>query len=345
MYIYKNYTIKGVLEFSGFHLLWLALWAIIVASLYEFTPVRDFNVPWLPISVIGTSVAFYVGFKNNQAYDRYWEARKIWGSIINSSRMWGSMVEAYIQNWEAENKHSQSEIAALKKQLIYRHLAWIYTFREQLLQVSSWEHQGLENYVGNLNRGRAEKAGIGLVESGITAKRQAKYLSQTELEKLPEFKNAATQLNHIQALELANLVQIGALDHFRHVELQKILNDFYDHQGKAERIKKTPLPRQYAAVGFIFVCIFILLFPFSMVSEFAKIGSFGIWLSVPFVTLTGWIFVMMELIGDYTENPFEGLSNDVPMNSICRTIEIDLLQMLGETDLPEVIKPVNGYLM
>lgn len=82
-----------------------------------------------------------------------------------------------------------------------------------------------------------------------------------------------------------------------------------------------------------------------MVSEFAKIGSFGIWLSVPFVTLTGWIFVMMELIGDYTENPFEGLSNDVPMNSICRTIEIDLLQMLGETDLPEVIKPVNGYLM
>ena len=82
-----------------------------------------------------------------------------------------------------------------------------------------------------------------------------------------------------------------------------------------------------------------------MVSEFAKISTFGIWLSVPFVAMTGWIFVMMELVGDYTENPFEELSNDVPMNSICRTIEIDLLQMLGETDLPEVIKPIDGYLM
>lgn len=344
MYIYKNYTVKGLLQFSGFHLLWLTLWAIIVASLYQFTPIREFNVPWLPISVIGTSVAFYVGFKNNQAYDRYWEARKIWGSIINSSRMWGSMVESYIQNWEDKN-HSDAAIVQFKKDLIYRHIAWVYTLRDQLLQVTSWEHQGLENHVGQLNRGRAEKAGIGLVEPGITTKQQKKYLSEFEFNQLPTFKNAATQINHAQAKELAELNKNGLLDNFRQVEMQKILNDFYDNQGKAERIKRTPLPRQYAAVGFIFVCIFIVLFPFSMVSEFAKIGTFGIWLSVPFVAMTGWIFVMMELVGDYTENPFEGLSNDVPMNSICRTIEIDLLQMLGETDLPEVIKPVDGYLM
>lgn len=344
MYIYKNYTVKGLLQFSGFHLLWLTLWAIIVASLYQFTPIREFNVPWLPISVIGTSVAFYVGFKNNQAYDRYWEARKIWGSIINSSRMWGSMVEAYIKNWEDKN-HSDTAITQFKKDLIYRHIAWIYTLRDQLLQVTSWEHQGLANHVGNLNRGRAEKAGIGLVENGITAKQQRKYLSEYEFNQLASFKNGATQINHAQAKELAELNKIGLVDNFRQVEMQKILNDFYDNQGKAERIKSTPLPRQYAAVGFIFVCIFIVLFPFSMVSEFAKIGSFGIWLSVPFVALTGWIFVMMELVGDYTENPFEGLSNDVPMNSICRTIEIDLLQMLGETDLPEPIKPIDGFLM
>ncbi|RZK54230.1 MAG: hypothetical protein EOO87_11000 [Pedobacter sp.] len=344
MYIYKNYTVKGLLQFSGFHLLWLTLWAIIVASLYQFTPIREFNVPWLPISVIGTSVAFYVGFKNNQAYDRYWEARKIWGSIINSSRMWGSMVEAYIKNWEDKN-HSDTAIAQFKKDLIYRNIAWTYTLRDQLLQVTSWEHQGLANHVGNLNRGRAEKEGIGLVENGITAKQQKKYLSEYEFNQLASFKNGATQINHAQAKELADLNKIGLVDNFRQVEMQKILNDFYDNQGKAERIKRTPLPRQYAAVGFIFVCIFIVLFPFSMVSEFAKIGSFGIWLSVPFVALTGWIFVMIELVGDYTKNPFEGLSNDVPMNSICRTIEIDLLQMLGETDLPKPIKPIDGFLM
>ena len=54
---------------------------------------------------------------------------------------------------------------------------------------------------------------------------------------------------------------------------------------------------------------------------------------------------MMELVGDYSENPFEGLGNDIPMLSLCRTIEIDLLEMLGETDLPEPIKPINDVLM
>jgi putative membrane protein len=53
----------------------------------------------------------------------------------------------------------------------------------------------------------------------------------------------------------------------------------------------------------------------------------------------------MELVGDYSENPFEGLSNDVPMLSICRNIEIDLLQQLGETNLPEPIQPIHNVLL
>jgi putative membrane protein len=53
----------------------------------------------------------------------------------------------------------------------------------------------------------------------------------------------------------------------------------------------------------------------------------------------------MEIIGDYTENPFEGMANDVPMLSLCRTIEIDLRQMLGEKSLPKPVEIVNGVLM
>tara|TARA_B100000795_G_scaffold35292_1_gene23312 strand:+ start:26607 stop:26840 length:234 start_codon:yes stop_codon:yes gene_type:complete len=52
----------------------------------------SFAIPWLPISVVGTAVAFYVGFKNNQAYDRMWEAHKIWGGIVNESRTWGMLI-------------------------------------------------------------------------------------------------------------------------------------------------------------------------------------------------------------------------------------------------------------
>ena len=91
--------------------------------------------------------------------------------------------------------------------------------------------------------------------------------------------------------------------------------------------------------------IFIVLLPFSMIPELMKLGDWGVWLSVPISALIGWVYVMMELVGDYSENPFQGMANDIPMLSLCRTIEIDLRQMLKETDLPPSIEPKNGILM
>ena len=81
------------------------------------------------------------------------------------------------------------------------------------------------------------------------------------------------------------------------------------------------------------------------VPELLKSGPLGLWLSVPVTALIGWIYVMMEIIADYTENPFQGMANDIPMLSLCRTIEIDLKEMLGETDLPPNIESQNGILM
>ena len=135
------------------------------------------------------------------------------------------------------------------------------------------------------------------------------------------------------------------IDDFRHMELQKLQNSFYTSQGKCERIKKFPLPRQYGNISFLFVGIFIFLLPLGMISEFAKIGTYGAWLSVPFTIIVGWVYLMMELVGDYSENPFEGMGNDIPMLSLCRAIEIDLKEMLGDKDIPEPIKAKKGVLM
>ena len=82
-----------------------------------------------------------------------------------------------------------------------------------------------------------------------------------------------------------------------------------------------------------------------MVPQFADLGQWGIWLSIPFTVLLGWIYVVMEIVGDYSENPFQGMSNDIPMLSLCRIIENDLREMLGETDLPEEIRAKDGVLM
>ena len=129
------------------------------------------------------------------------------------------------------------------------------------------------------------------------------------------------------------------------MELQKILNSFYEHQGKSERIKKFPLPRQYANTSLLFIYIFIFLLPLGMASEFMKMGEWALWLSVPFTILVCWVYIMMELVGDYTENPFQGMGNDIPMLSLCRTIEIDLKEMLGEENIPDPIQEKEGVLM
>lgn len=346
MYVKKNFGLKSILIFSGGHIIWISVWAILVASVYEFTPLKNWLViPWLPLSVIGTAVAFYVGFKNNSAYDRLWEARKIWGAIINGSRSWGITTKSYVSNQFRSNKLSEAELNTNRKKLIYRHIGWLYTLRNQLLIPTQWEHINQGKHVGRTAKKRMKKFGVGLHGDDLTEIQLRKFLPSDEYERLINYKNTATQIIDQQSQDLNKLREDDIIDDFRHMEMQKLLVDFYTFQGQCERIKKFPLPRQYGSMSFVFVGIFIFLLPLGMVSEFAKIGEFGVWLSVPFTVLVGWIYIMMELVGDYSENPFEGLGNDIPMLSLCRTIEIDLLEMLGETELPEAIQPINDVLM
>jgi len=129
------------------------------------------------------------------------------------------------------------------------------------------------------------------------------------------------------------------------MEMVNILKSFYTLQGKNERIKKFPLPRQYAIMSQYFIGIFIFLLPFSMIPELMKVNGWEIWLSIPLTVLIGWVYIMMEIVGDFSENPFQGMPNDIPMLSLCRTIEVDLREMLNEKELPSPIKDNNGILL
>ena len=114
MIVSRGIGLRKFLRWTAHHAVWLLALMGIIATLYHYEYIK-INIPWLPISVIGTAVAFYTGFKNNQAYDRMWEARKIWGGIVNDSRTWGMMVDGYISNLFAENKIGDTEIHAIKK--------------------------------------------------------------------------------------------------------------------------------------------------------------------------------------------------------------------------------------
>ncbi|MCK8521802.1 hypothetical protein M0D21_09480 [Aquimarina sp. D1M17] len=345
MFVKKDLGIAGIVKFSGIHLIWLSLWSTLGALLYHFTKWRWLEVPWEPITVIGTAVAFYVGFKNNNAYDRLWEARKIWGAIVNSSRTWSINVKGYVSNQFTETDVEEKILKKYQSTLVLRHIGWLYTLRGQLLKPTPWEHVSQRKIVKKATQKRIESIGAGLFDKDFTIEDLKKFFDDNEYQELRGFSNMATQILDYQAQNLKELRAKNIIDDFRHMELQNNLKDFFTHQGQCERIKNFPLPRQYASISNVFVGIFIFLLPFGLAPEFAKLGENAVLWSIPLTVLVSWIFLMMELVGDYSENPFEGLGNDIPMLALCRTIEIDLKEMIGEKDIPPVIKAKKGVLM
>ena len=140
--------------------------------------------------------------------------------------------------------------------------------------------------------------------------------------------------------------------------MQAAIQELFELQGKSERIKNFPYPRQYATLSYDFVRLFLLFIPFAAIPEFARIGDrltesgsvagpWFVWLAVPFSVVMSWIFYVMERIGRVGENPFEGTVNDVPISTMSRGIEIDLREMLGEDPdhIPKPMPPTYGVQM
>jgi putative membrane protein len=170
----------------------------------------------------------------------------------------------------------------------------------------------------------------------------APFLDPAEADYLRTTANPPAQLLLLQSQALRDAE--GLFDPLQHRTLLEDLRELTNLQGGCERIKNTPFPRQYAFSSIVFVWLFVALLPLGVQGEFEKLGHGHYWLTVPFSVLVSWVFVTIELVGHISENPFENQMNDVPMTALCRTIEIDLRQMLGETDLPPAVQPVNGIL-
>lgn len=340
MYIYRNISWKIIFKFAWKNLLIFLIYGIVIMLAYhELGHIGyDIAIPFSPISTIGIAVAFYLGFKNNQSYDRFWEARKIWGGIINYSRTWGNQVMSYVSTLHTDHEISDKEIVNIKTALIYRHIAWINALRLQLRMPTTFSLSQTKKRTNHFYKGKPG--------GDDWNKDVAPFLScRDEISMIEEKVNTATQIIRTQGEHCKELFARGIIEDFRHIDMMHSLEEFYTLQGKCERIKKTPLPRQYSFFSSVFVWIFIILLPLGLVGEFNDMGHNYIWLTIPIYVVIAWVFITMEQVGDSSEDPFENDINDVPMTALCRTIEIDLKDMLGDKNLPEPIKPENGVLM
>jgi putative membrane protein len=340
MYIRHSISLGHGVLFSWRVLPILALWAALLTAAHVFLDWTWLQLPSMPIGVLGTAVSFYLGFKGSASYDRLWEARKIWGGIVNSSRTWGVYATTLVSALH-DPDDSAEPVRDAHRTLIYRHVAWLAALRIQLLRPKPWEHRAALN-----DRYRAQWGTLDTSDARMEHL-LAPLLSPEELSDVMSKRNRATQLVRLQGEHLQRLYAQRRIEDFRHMQLVGMLEEFYTLQGKCERIKNFPLPRQYASANRWFAAIFVMMLPLALLGAFHYPGmpSWFIWGTVPVTVLIGWVFYVWDLVLEYSETPFEGLINDIPMNALSRTIEIDLREILGESDLPAPIQAFDDAVL
>ncbi|SHL33036.1 bestrophin family protein [Hymenobacter psychrotolerans] len=310
MYVQKNIHWRVIWNYSWKDLLIFFMYDLTLAILHGPLGMTWLDIPWQMVSILGVAVSFYVGFKNSSSYNRFNEARQLWGGIVNRSRSWTMLVLA---NTQPSRQGLTPEQVSTQRQLVYRQIAWVNALRLHLRrQPQRWDED------------------------------VAPFLDAAESGYLRTAANPPAQLLLVQTQALRHAE--GLFDPLQHRTLVEDLRELTNLQGGCERIKNTPFPRQYAFSSIVFVWLFVALLPLGVQGEFEKLGHGHYWLTVPFSVLVSWVFVTIELVGHISENPFENKMNDVPMTALCRTIEIDLRQMLGETNLPAPLQPHNSVL-
>ncbi len=340
MYTGKVYRFIDMVKWTRYETLLFLFIILFWVAGYYFLDMEWLRIPWTPMALIGTAVAFIIGFQNNAVYDRIWEARKIWGGIVNTSRTFGVFVQDMVSSEHAEEDVSSEKLKIEIKTLTYRHIAWMTALRHAMRNKKNWETAILHKTNREFGvRPPEEKAAL---EDDLKP-----YLSAEDLEYVLNHDNHQTAVLYLQSHHLRRLKEIGLVWEFSFLELEGIIQELFTLQGQTERIKNFPYPRQYATLNHYFMWLLLLLLPLALAPQFVDIGkeiieNYGplgknfIWFSIPVYMAVAWMFHTMERIGRTGENPFEGTANDVPISTISRGIEIDLRQNLGEdkTEIP-----------
>jgi putative membrane protein len=303
MIVPRARQLTAMLAYVGLPLLMLVLYDLAVVVAYKVMRWEWVALPHIPISLFGSAIGIIVAFRNQSAYARWWEARTLWGALVNNSRSWARQVTTVMMPL---NDGDASELRAYQKRLVYHEIAYVIALRQHLRGLEPWEEI-------------------------------APLLSEEELSALRDQKNVPLAIQQQMGALLRQCQVRGWIDIAHWRALDANLDDLVDAQGGAERIKVTPMPKQYDYFPQLFVQMYCLMLPLALVMSmgwFTPLGS----------TLVGFIFLALDRIGRDLEDPFENTIYDVPLTSITRTVEVNLRQMLGETALPAPEKPVHGVL-
>jgi putative membrane protein len=269
------------------------------------------QLPFAPIGTLGAAVAIFVAFRNNASYARWWEARTLWSSMHNAARVLGRQIVASTDNAIAAGTGGTPEdVMAFRSEQVRRVIAFAHATRLTL------------------------RGGDDLADA-------LRFLPADEHGLVAGAANSPNMILQRLGVRLKDGVRAQILGQFDPITLEPNMAALNAALAAAERIKHTPTPRQYDYFTRLAVLAFAVVMPFGLLSVVPR--SQDIAVPVLAVIVAG-VFVILERVGAVIDAPFENATTDVPMTSICRAIERDLLEQIGHTDLPAPLEPVDGYL-
>ncbi len=295
-----------LLLYVGRPLLILMVYDVAVMLLYQGLHWRWIAVPGVPVALYGSAIGVILGFRNNSCYARWWEGRTLWGAVVNGSRTWARQVTTTLRPVVSGDTGEQADLSRMQRRLVYHQIAFVHALRQHLRALEPWPE--LQPFV-----------------------------TDAELTALHDQQNVPLALQQHMATMLRDCQDRNWIDTTHWVALDRTLTDLANSQGGAERIKSTPMPKQYDYFPQLFVQLYCLVLPLAMVSDmgwYTPLGS----------TAVGFIFLALDKIGRDLEHPFENDIYDVPLTEISRKIEINLRQMLGEKVARSPEKLVDGVL-
>ncbi|MCO4768972.1 MAG: hypothetical protein KDA24_03015 [Deltaproteobacteria bacterium] len=197
-------------------------WALIEPLGMDFL-----KLPVMPISIVGAAIGIFTSFRANQAYDRWWEGRKLWGKLINTSRHFADQALRY-------TKPDDRETA---ERLVLRHVTYVHALRCLLRKQDPFADADFKRHLTDENAD------------------------------LKDSTNLTHALLDRQLTDLVALADADRLDAFRLASFDVSLMDLLNIQGGCERIKGTPLPRGYGFIAETMIKLFAVLLPFALVHE------------------------------------------------------------------------------
>ena len=311
MIVRRHFRLDTAIRYSWKNILFSLICSALAWVLHVFLGQTQLTMPMGVVGILGTALAIILGFRNTSAYERWWEARKIWGGIVNESRTFTRQALTIVDKSEVT-----PELWENCSRIVRTQIAFINALRLQLREIDDQKEW---------------KATV------------AKHLREEDYAHVMSKTNRATHLGMLMGYAIKELNAHETMDTFSYIQMDDTLTRITDLQGRAERIKNTPLPVPYDYYTMSFLLVFVFFFPFAFIDSFITYSSS--WLIMPVTVLVSWIFYQIYVIGRVMSRPFAGWKTDVALTSICKTIEIDLKEVIGDTDIPEALKPKGGALM